>query len=529
MKKKVKQRHSIRKYKAGASSVLLGLFVFFGLITEEKVSAAEILPGQSETSKKKKEGASPDSSGTSTSSSGSATTTSAVDQTTTDPNVNATNVSGNQVAMYPTPPNSDVTSTTTTPTNTSTTDATVMNNDTTSSTTTTSPSSSSMDTTPQTTSTENNVTTDTTTTPTNTSTTDATVMNNDTTSSTTTTSPSSSSMDTTPQTTSTENNVTTDTTTTSTQNNATADTTTTSTPSTNSTATTGSDITNKVQIVSSSIEGNSTVNPHNAERVTLKYDWKFPDGMKQGDYFDFVLSNNVNTSGISTARKLPDILNGSLVMATGQLIDNHTIRYTFTDYINNKVNVTGNLSLNLFIDPKVVTSEGNQTITATLNGKVTTKEVFIDYLEGKNLNGVNINGFIEYLDKNKNTFKHIAYVNPGKYTVNSTTLSGQVTSGAPTTNQPTVKIYEYIGTGSLNQSVYVDTTNTLNFKDVTDTFGNNLKISNSGYELSMNQTLTKTYVVTYEGQYSNNANELNFRTALAGYPSTYPYYYTSVA
>ncbi|PTH31053.1 hypothetical protein BU586_04365 [Staphylococcus agnetis] len=492
MKKKVKQRHSIRKYKAGASSVLLGLFVFFGLITEEKVSAAEILPGQSETSKKKKEGASPDSSDTSTSSSGSATTTSIVDQTTTDSNVNTTNVSGNQVAMYPTPPNSDVTSTTTTPTNTSATDATVMNNDTTSSTTTTSSSSSSMDTTPQTTSTPSAETT------------------------TTTQSPTESTP-------SQQTSTTTTTSTTDTSNS------TTTSSSTNSTATTGSNITNNVQIVSSSIEGKNTVNPHNAERVTLKYDWKFPDGMKQGDYFDFVLSNNVNTSGISTARKLPDILNGFLVMATGQLIDNNTIRYTFTDYINNKVNVTGNLSLNLFIDPKVVTSEGNQTITATLNGKVTTKEVFIDYLEGKNLNGVNINGSIEYLDKNKNTFKHIAYVNPGKYTVNTPTLRGQVTSGAPTTNQPTVKIYEYIGTGSLNQSVYVDTTNTLNFKDVTDTFGNNLKISNNGYELSMNQTLTKTYVVTYEGQYSNNVNELNFRTSLAGYPSTYPYYYTSVA
>ncbi|WP_105992432.1 fibrinogen-binding adhesin SdrG C-terminal domain-containing protein, partial [Staphylococcus agnetis] len=516
MKKKVKQRHSIRKYKAGASSVLLGLFVFFGLITEEKVSAAEILPGQSETSKKKKEGASPDSSDTSTSSSGSATTTSAVDQTTTDPNVNATNVSGNQVAMYPTPPNSDVTSTTTTPTNTSATDATVMNNDTTSSTTTTSPSSSSMDTTPQTTSTENNVTTDTTTTST---------QNNATADTTTTSTPS------------TETTTTTQSSTESTPSQQTSTTTTTSTPdrsnstttssSTNSTATTGSDITNKVQIVSSSIEGNSTVNPHNAERVTLKYDWKFPDGMKQGDYFDFVLSNNVNTSGISTARKLPDILNGSLVMATGQLIDNNTIRYTFTDYINNKVNVTGNLSLNLFIDPKVVTSEGNQTITATLNGQTTSKEVVIDYLEGVNLRGVNINGSIEYLDKNTNTFKHIAYVNPSQSTIYNSRLTGNITSGAPTTTQPNVKIYEYLSNNPLNQSVYVNTSDTNLFKDVTDTFKNNLTINSGGYYVDLNE-LTKTYVVTYEGQYFNNANELNFRTELAGYPSTYPYYYTSV-
>ncbi|UXS76292.1 YSIRK-type signal peptide-containing protein [Staphylococcus chromogenes] len=54
MKKKIKQKHAIRKYKAGASSVLLGLFVFLGLMTEEKAKAAEIIPGQSEMTKKKK-------------------------------------------------------------------------------------------------------------------------------------------------------------------------------------------------------------------------------------------------------------------------------------------------------------------------------------------------------------------------------------------------------------------------------------------------------------------------------------------
>lgn len=53
MKKKIKQKHAIRKYKAGASSVLLGLFVFLGLMTEEKAKAAEIIPGQSEMTKKK--------------------------------------------------------------------------------------------------------------------------------------------------------------------------------------------------------------------------------------------------------------------------------------------------------------------------------------------------------------------------------------------------------------------------------------------------------------------------------------------
>ena len=502
LNKKMKQKHGIRKYKAGASSVLLGLFVFFGLITEEKASAAEILPGQSETSKKKNEGVPTNQSGTSAStSSGSVDTTATISQSTTEPSVNATDVSGNQVAIYPTPPNND-TAATTTSTNTTTFDASVTN---TSDATLTKPA----DTTTPATTTSNSSTETTSTEPTPTQTNTSTA-----TTSMTATETISAQPSTQPPTTPTTHSITT--------NNIQ-----TTSPTATTMPTSGSDITKNVQIVSSSIEGNSTVNPHKAERVTLKYDWKFPDGMKQGDYFDFILSNNVNTAGISTARKLPSIQNGSLVMATGQLINDNTIRYTFTDYINYKVNVTGNLSLNLFIDPKVVTHEGNQTITATLNGQTTTKTVNIDYLEGINLRGVNINGSIEYLDKNKNTFKHIAYVNPSKNTVYNSRLTGNIMNGAPTTNQPTVKIYKYLGTESLNQSVYVDTNNSSMFKDVTSDFKDRLSINSGGYYVDMND-ISNTYVVTYEGQYLNNANELNFRTELAGYPATYPYYYTSV-
>ncbi|MBV5192183.1 fibrinogen-binding adhesin SdrG C-terminal domain-containing protein [Staphylococcus chromogenes] len=259
----------------------------------------------------------------------------------------------------------------------------------------------------------------------------------------------------------------------------------------------------------------------------MKYDWQFPNGMKEGDYFDFSISNNVNTHGISSTRKLPELKNGSVVMATGQLLDEHNIRYTFTDYIDNKVNVVGSLSLNLFIDPKEVTTEGKQTITSQLNGKATTKDVNIAYLNGINNRGLNINGSIEYINKETNTFKHIAYVNPIKNTIQNPIINGNVTSGIPTTGQPTVKVFEYIGQSPLNQSVYADTSDTQNFKDVTSTLTDKLSITNGSYTLAMNQ-LDKTYIITYEGQYMSEANELNFLTQFAGYPSTYPYYYTTV-
>ena len=61
-------------------------------------------------------------------------------------------------------------------------------------------------------------------------------------------------------------------------------------------------------------------------------------------------------------------------MATGQLLGDGKIRYTFTDYIDYKVNVIANLNLNLFIDPRIVKNNGEETITSKLNGKILKKD-----------------------------------------------------------------------------------------------------------------------------------------------------------
>ncbi|MCO4328332.1 Ig-like domain-containing protein [Staphylococcus hyicus] len=82
----------------------------------------------------------------------------------------------------------------------------------------------------------------------------------------------------------------------------------------------GNDVTHKVNVTESSItgqDGKSTINPHNAERVTLKYKWKFENGIKAGDYFDFTISENVDTNGISAKRKMPEIKANDQIVANG--------------------------------------------------------------------------------------------------------------------------------------------------------------------------------------------------------------------
>ncbi|HCA7035274.1 TPA: fibronectin-binding protein, partial [Staphylococcus pseudintermedius] len=105
----------------------------------------------------------------------------------------------------------------------------------------------------------------------------------------------------------------------------------------------GTDVTSKVKVEKSSITGHqnkdktyhqsNTVNPHKAERVTLNYDWSFENGIKAGDYFDFQLSDNVDTNGISTVKKVPNIVdtqNNDTVIAYGEVKDKNRIRYRFT-------------------------------------------------------------------------------------------------------------------------------------------------------------------------------------------------------
>ncbi|MBS3630696.1 fibronectin-binding protein FnbB, partial [Staphylococcus aureus] len=297
---------------------------------------------------------------------------------------------------------------------------------------------------------------------------------------------------------------------------------------------TGTDVTSKVtvedgsEIVGHNNKETNVVNPHNAERVTLKYKWKFGEGIKAGDYFDFTLSDNVETHGISTLRKVPEIKSSTedKVMANGQVINERTIRYTFTDYINSKKNLTAELNLNLFIDPTTVTKQGKQNVKVTLANKVIEQEFDIKYLDGvKDRMGVTVNGRIDTLNKEGGKFSHFAYVKPNNQSLTSVTVTGQVTSGyKQNANKPTVKVYKHIGSDELAESVYAKLDDVNKFEDVTNKV--NLSYTGDGvYSLDFSDLdNSKDYVIKYEGEYDQNAKDLNFRTHLSGYHKNYPYY-----
>ena len=64
--------------------------------------------------------------------------------------------------------------------------------------------------------------------------------------------------------------------------------------------------------------------------------------------------------GFQQLERYQRLKNGSVVMATGEILGNGNIRYTFTNEIEHKVEVTANLEINLFIDLKLYKAMENK-------------------------------------------------------------------------------------------------------------------------------------------------------------------------
>ncbi|ELH1891393.1 carboxypeptidase regulatory-like domain-containing protein [Staphylococcus pseudintermedius] len=293
----------------------------------------------------------------------------------------------------------------------------------------------------------------------------------------------------------------------------------------------GTDVTSKVKVETSSITGHQnndktyrqpdTVNPHKAERVTLNYEWTFDKDIKNDDYFEFQLSDNVDTNGISTVKKVPNIVdtqNNDTVIAFGEINEQNRVRYRFTDYVSKKDNVKGNLSLNLFIDPSKVLNNGNTTVSSILNGTKTESTFNIEYIDGiHNAAGVTLNGRLDELSKANQTFTHFATFKPKHNKLSSVTIKGKVKNGVlQNSNNGEVKVYEFIGNGELPQSVYANVNDTNQFKDITTSM-NSKKSNGTGYEITFDMMNDKPYVILYKGYFDSNSKDFDFTTNATGY------------
>ncbi|WP_353436911.1 Ig-like domain-containing protein, partial [Staphylococcus coagulans] len=284
------------------------------------------------------------------------------------------------------------------------------------------------------------------------------------------------------------------------------------------------DVSNDVRVESGDIKGfnnGNTIRPHQGQGGRLYYKLKFPENVKSGDTFKIQLSDNVNTHGISVERIAPNIMTKNEqekedIIAEGSVSqDGHTITYTFKDYVNEKQNLTADLSISYFTSHEKVKESGEQLVTSTIGSSVTSSDIYVYYD-----NSYYVDGRISELNKKEGKFKQIAYINPYGYLNGRSTVSvnGDVVSGAPkASTNPKVSIYKYKGHGYLPSSIYIEP----NMWEVVNLDESSINYHNGGYSLNLDVKNGQKYAIYYEGQYDSTAPELLYRT----YIQTNDYYY----
>ncbi|EGQ2847435.1 LPXTG cell wall anchor domain-containing protein, partial [Staphylococcus pseudintermedius] len=129
------------------------------------------------------------------------------------------------------------------------------------------------------------------------------------------------------------------------------------------------------------------------------------------------------------------------------------------------------------------------------------------------------------------SFTHYTTFKPSQNELTNVSLKGTVTTGAIENGiAGEVKIYEFIGSGELPESVYANVNDTSHFNDITSNLSNSIKSTSTGYEITFDMKNKKPYVIVYKGHYNKDASDFDFTTNAIGHQnlnsSPYNYYWS---
>lgn len=126
----------------------------------------------------------------------------------------------------------------------------------------------------------------------------------------------------------------------------------------------------------------TTIYPNINEFFEMTFKTKMSNGIRRGNYFTIDLDEKLSLEGTLAQIDLPDMTLNGYVLATGEkLPGTNTVKYTFTEAVENIGDVTSNFTIALSPNRKVVLNDTNTKFTVNVAGKpFTTSDTFgIDY------------------------------------------------------------------------------------------------------------------------------------------------------
>ena len=163
-----------------------------------------------------------------------------------------------------------------------------------------------------------------------------------------------------------------------------------------------------------------TIHPDDGEAIGYEVAFTSPKGSIGGDHFTIKLSDNLQIQGIEPyTTEVNPLVIGKETIATGERLDNQTIKYTFTDKINDIRNVRVSIKGYAYIDKtKVKNTTENEEVSIALGDKVDKQTINVKYgdpfYKDKNLNGKS--QFTEFNPKT-GEYTQVFYINPDSKTI----------------------------------------------------------------------------------------------------------------
>lgn len=126
----------------------------------------------------------------------------------------------------------------------------------------------------------------------------------------------------------------------------------------------------------------TTIYPNINEFFEMTYKTKMANGIRRGNYFTIDLDEKLSLEGTLAQVDLPDMTLNGYVLATGEkLPGTNTVKYTFTEAVENIGDVTSDFTIALSPNREVVLNDTKTQFTVNVAGKpFTTADTFgIDY------------------------------------------------------------------------------------------------------------------------------------------------------
>ncbi|WP_176744821.1 SdrD B-like domain-containing protein, partial [Staphylococcus hominis] len=294
--------------------------------------------------------------------------------------------------------------------------------------------------------------------------------------------------------------------------------------------TSSTNVNDKVNATNIAITNNS-FDPNNHGSSTLISNFTVNGKVNQGDYFTVKYPENFSVDGDFDYRSKNNImvtdplndLNGNTV-ATGKYnTTDKTVTYTFTDYVNNKENISGNIFLPIWTDREKTPDSGDYNVSFNVADETLDTSINVDYTspikpEGavKGDNKPGITSFITEIDKNPNnpTYKQTIIVNPLENRLNDSRVKvygydpddgGRAGSSAVIDRQNTsFKVYRVNDSNKLNDSYYINPDDP-NLTDVTTDFDEWIYFNGGNTADIQFGDIDSTYVITVDGHYNPNS------------------------